>query len=57
MCSTIVVVLGGEQETVLVHWACTKIIGSSDVPDAVLLEVLLEKVEFFYKLGPWLYSL
>lgn len=34
----------GGQEVVLVHWACTKIIASTDVPDAILLEVLLEKV-------------
>jgi hypothetical protein len=33
------------KEVVLVHWACTKIIASTDVPDAVLLEVLLEKLK------------
>ncbi|KAG0558247.1 hypothetical protein KC19_10G014100 [Ceratodon purpureus] len=33
------------KEVVLVHWACTKIIASSDVPDSVLLELLLEKLK------------
>lgn len=33
------------KEVVLVHWACTKIIASSDVPDAILLDVLLEKLK------------
>lgn len=42
-----VIFVGVGQEVVLVHWACTKIIASSDVPDAILLDVLLEKVLFF----------
>jgi len=45
-------ILSGEQEVVLVHWACTKIMASSDVPDGILLEVLLDKVIFLFELSP-----
>lgn len=29
------------------HWACSKITASSNIPDATLLEVLLDKVLYF----------
>ncbi|CAM6111380.1 unnamed protein product [Calypogeia fissa] len=37
--------LGLDQEVVLVHWACSKISASSEVPDAVLLAILVEKLK------------
>ncbi|KAL2623066.1 hypothetical protein R1flu_003271 [Riccia fluitans] len=37
--------LGLGQETVLIHWACTKIAAASDVPDNLLLEMLVEKLK------------
>lgn len=30
------------------HWACTKISASAAIPDASLLEILLEKVSMSY---------
>lgn len=36
------------QETVLIHWACSKIAAASDVPDGVLLDMLVEKVSTYY---------
>ncbi|KAG6541575.1 hypothetical protein Mapa_017028 [Marchantia paleacea] len=37
--------LGLGQETVLIHWACSKIAAASDVPDGVLLDMLVEKLK------------
>lgn len=31
------------------HWACSKISSSLNIPDATLLEILLDKVFFFLK--------
>lgn len=36
--------LGMNQEVVIMHWACTKITASLSIPDAALLEVLLDKL-------------
>lgn len=32
------------------HWTCTKISASAVIPDATLLEILLDKVSFFSSL-------
>lgn len=32
------------------HWTCTKISASAAIPDATLLEILLDKVSFFSSL-------
>ena len=34
------------QEVVIMHWACTKITASAVIPDATLLQILLDKVSF-----------
>ncbi|KAI5662106.1 hypothetical protein M9H77_21429 [Catharanthus roseus] len=37
--------LGMNQEIVIMHWACTKITASLAIPDANLLEILLDKLK------------
>ncbi|CAI9757174.1 unnamed protein product [Fraxinus pennsylvanica] len=37
--------LGMNQEVVIMHWACTKITASLGIPDASLLEILLDKLK------------
>ncbi|KAK4846180.1 hypothetical protein QYF36_014058 [Acer negundo] len=37
--------LGMSQEVVIMHWACSKITASLAIPDATLLEILLDKLE------------
>ncbi|KAL7087130.1 hypothetical protein ACP275_13G047200 [Erythranthe tilingii] len=37
--------LAMNQEVVLMHWTCTKISSSSAIPDATLLEILLDKLK------------
>ncbi|KAE8037229.1 hypothetical protein FH972_009838 [Carpinus fangiana] len=37
--------LGMNQEVVIMHWACSKITASSAIPDATLLEILLDKLK------------
>lgn len=32
------------KEVVIMHWACTKITASLSIPDAALLDILLDKV-------------
>lgn len=36
--------VGFLQEVVIMHWACSKITASLAIPDATLLEILLDKV-------------
>ncbi|CAN1255448.1 Protein VACUOLELESS1 [Linum perenne] len=36
--------LGTNQEVVIMHWACSKITASLAIPDAALLEILLDKL-------------
>lgn len=36
--------LGMNQEVVIMHWACSKITASSAIPDATLLDILLDKL-------------
>lgn len=36
--------LGMNQEVVIMHWACSKITASLTIPDATLLEILLDKL-------------
>ncbi|KAK9286019.1 hypothetical protein L1049_025222 [Liquidambar formosana] len=38
--------LGMNQEVVIMHWACSKITSSLAIPDATLLEILLDKLKF-----------
>ncbi|KAL5571351.1 hypothetical protein UlMin_020948 [Ulmus minor] len=38
--------LGTNQEVVIMHWACSKITASLAIPDATLLEILLDKLKF-----------
>lgn len=37
--------LGMNQEVVIMHWACSKLTASSAIPDASLLEILLDKLK------------
>eukprot|EP00257_Ricinus_communis_P020163 XP_015579335.1 protein VACUOLELESS1 isoform X1 [Ricinus communis] len=37
--------LGMNQEVVIMHWACSKIAASLAIPDATLLEILLDKLK------------
>ncbi|KAK4278953.1 hypothetical protein QN277_016723 [Acacia crassicarpa] len=37
--------LGMNQEVVIMHWACSKITASLNIPDATLLELLLDKLK------------
>ncbi|KAA8526197.1 hypothetical protein F0562_008064 [Nyssa sinensis] len=37
--------LGMNQEVVIMHWACSKITASLAIPDATLLEILLDKLK------------
>lgn len=37
--------LGMSQEVVIMHWACSKITASLNIPDVTLLEVLLDKLK------------
>ncbi|KAB1223106.1 Protein VACUOLELESS1 [Morella rubra] len=37
--------LGMNQEVVIMHWACSKITASLAIPDAALLEILLDKLK------------
>ncbi|KAK9013191.1 hypothetical protein V6N11_041210 [Hibiscus sabdariffa] len=37
--------VGMNQEVVIMHWACSKITASSAIPDATLLEILLDKLK------------
>ncbi|GAV88113.1 Vps16_C domain-containing protein/Vps16_N domain-containing protein [Cephalotus follicularis] len=37
--------LGMNQEVVIMHWACSKITASLTIPDATLLEILLDKLK------------
>ncbi|XP_042011014.1 protein VACUOLELESS1-like [Salvia splendens] len=37
--------LGLSQEVVIMHWACTKISASAMIPDATLLQILLDKLK------------
>lgn len=38
--------LGMSQEVVIMHWTCSKITASLAIPDATLLEILLDKLKF-----------
>ncbi|XP_015880079.3 protein VACUOLELESS1 [Ziziphus jujuba] len=37
--------LGMNQEVVIMHWSCSKITASLAIPDAILLEILLDKLK------------